>query len=325
MEPEDVEGGSNDEEENLRFRAYSPPAHMHNVDLSIVDTLEFSDLPYRRHDHISSSLDLGELEVSVLQDYPKMDSNMLASLILPTVKVDPETLMLVFIANIHSQLRYTPSYRKAWIAKQKALENMHTRWDASYNELWQWCQVLERYVPGCITNLEMALRTTTTDCSVDAKCSSNFFGALSNTEMHLVTASLWYKLTLTKKEKTNSITYLSNSGHKHMTAAYDMVTEFDRLNQGITSRQYRVHLRNRTCDYKTFDMLRYPCAHVIEACQNLCLDPMRYFDKVCKLETMYNVRRHVFPPIPDERKWPPVLLAPFKLLPDRELRHKPKG
>ena len=31
---------------------------------------------------------------------------------------------------------------------------MHSRWDASYNEIWQWCQVLERYVPGCITDLE---------------------------------------------------------------------------------------------------------------------------------------------------------------------------
>ncbi|KAK5802645.1 hypothetical protein PVK06_030256 [Gossypium arboreum] len=37
IEPEDVEGGS-DEEEDPRFRAYSPPAHMHNVDLSADDS-----------------------------------------------------------------------------------------------------------------------------------------------------------------------------------------------------------------------------------------------------------------------------------------------
>ncbi|KAK5812675.1 hypothetical protein PVK06_028113 [Gossypium arboreum] len=41
--PEDVEGGSDDEEEDLRFKAYSPPAHMHNVDLSQDDALEFPD------------------------------------------------------------------------------------------------------------------------------------------------------------------------------------------------------------------------------------------------------------------------------------------
>ncbi|MFQ6643803.1 hypothetical protein Gotur_018649 [Gossypium turneri] len=34
------------------------------------------------------------------------------------------------------QIGYTPSYRKAWIAKQKVLEKMHSGWDASYNEIW---------------------------------------------------------------------------------------------------------------------------------------------------------------------------------------------
>ncbi|KAH1106696.1 hypothetical protein J1N35_010464 [Gossypium stocksii] len=56
-----------------------------------------------------------------------MDSDMLASLILPTVKADPKTSVPVLITNIRSQLRYTPSYRKASIAKQKALEKMHSR------------------------------------------------------------------------------------------------------------------------------------------------------------------------------------------------------
>lgn len=61
-EPEDVEGGL-DEEEDPRFRAYSPPAHMHNVNLSADDTLEFSDLPHRMCDRTSSLLDSGEFEV----------------------------------------------------------------------------------------------------------------------------------------------------------------------------------------------------------------------------------------------------------------------
>ncbi|KAK5819784.1 hypothetical protein PVK06_024807 [Gossypium arboreum] len=103
------------------------------------------------------------------------------------------------------------------------------------------------------------------------------------------------------------------------------VTEFDKPHQGITGGQYRVHLRNRTCDCGRFDTLRYPCAHVIVACQNLRLDPMSYVDDVYKLEYMYNMWRHIFPLVPNERKWPSVLLAPFKLLPDRELRRKPKG
>ncbi|KAH1083043.1 hypothetical protein J1N35_022804 [Gossypium stocksii] len=62
-EPEYVEEGSNEEEGDPRFRAYLPPAHMHNVNLSTDDALEFLDLPYRRRDHTSSSLDSGKLKV----------------------------------------------------------------------------------------------------------------------------------------------------------------------------------------------------------------------------------------------------------------------
>ncbi|KAK5832472.1 hypothetical protein PVK06_016274 [Gossypium arboreum] len=100
---------------------------------------------------------------------------------------------------------------------------------------------------------------------------------------------------------------------------------FDRPNQGVTDGQYRVHLKNRTCDCGTFDALRYPCAHAIAACQNHRLDPMRYVDEVYKIEYMYNVWRYVFSLISDECKWLSVSLASFKLLPDRELRRKPKG
>ncbi|XP_052874553.1 uncharacterized protein LOC128280449 [Gossypium arboreum] len=103
------------------------------------------------------------------------------------------------------------------------------------------------------------------------------------------------------------------------------VTEFNRPHEGIIGRQYHVHLINRTCDCGRLDALRYPYGYVIAACQNLRLNPMSYVDEVYKLETMYNVWRHVFPPIPDERNWPFVSLTLFKLLPDRELRCKPKG
>ncbi|KAH1073928.1 hypothetical protein J1N35_026256 [Gossypium stocksii] len=60
-------------------------------------------------------------------------------------------------------------------------------------------------------------------------------------------------------------------------------------------------------------------------CVNLCLDPIGFVNEVYKLEKLYNVWRHVFPSVPDERKWLFVSFAPFKLLPDRDLRRKPKG
>ncbi|MFQ6643985.1 hypothetical protein Gotur_017902 [Gossypium turneri] len=53
-ELEDVERSSN-EEENPRFRAYSPPAHMYNVNLSADDALEFPELLHRLRDHLTTT------------------------------------------------------------------------------------------------------------------------------------------------------------------------------------------------------------------------------------------------------------------------------
>ena len=88
------------------------------------------------------------------QDHPRLDSDLISTVILPMVRSSPRISVPVLIANIRSEYHYTPSYRKVWIAKQKVLEKMHHGWDASYNYLWQWCQVLNRWVPGSITELQ---------------------------------------------------------------------------------------------------------------------------------------------------------------------------
>ncbi|KAH1083127.1 hypothetical protein J1N35_022888 [Gossypium stocksii] len=149
---EDGEGGDEDEEDP-QFMSYSPLAHMHNVNLSIDNALELANLPHRRPGHRSTSLDSGDLEVGrefsskdgflavlkrynvkngvnfhivksklekfkdVSRDHPKLDSDMVASIILSMVKVDPRTTVSILIANIRSQFNYMPLYRKAWIAK----------------------------------------------------------------------------------------------------------------------------------------------------------------------------------------------------------------
>lgn len=62
-EPEDVEEGSDEEEEDPQFRAYSPPAHMHNVDILADNALEFLELPHRTRECTNSSFDSGDLVV----------------------------------------------------------------------------------------------------------------------------------------------------------------------------------------------------------------------------------------------------------------------
>ncbi|KAK5794133.1 hypothetical protein PVK06_035340 [Gossypium arboreum] len=223
---------------------------------------------------------------------------MTAGIILSMVKVDPKTTVSVLIVNIRNQFNFTPSYCKALIEKHKALEKMHSRWDALYNEVWQWCWVLDRY--------------------------------------EIVKGRLHEMLKMLQSTNEMEAQYLSNIPFDKWTQSYDRVChsredlwfwvmEFDRPNQGIAKGVYCVHLRNKTCDCGRFDALRFPCAHAITACSNLHLDPMSFVDDVYKLEYLYNVWRHVFPPLLDELMWSPISSALFKLLPDRIFRRKPKG
>jgi hypothetical protein len=70
------------------------------------------------------------------------------------VKEDPTISVSVLIAHIRSRYTYTTTYRKTWIAKQKAIERIYGNWEKSYNELAPWLRAFEYYLPGTITDIE---------------------------------------------------------------------------------------------------------------------------------------------------------------------------
>ncbi|RYR14823.1 hypothetical protein Ahy_B04g071526 isoform A [Arachis hypogaea] len=66
----------------------------------------------------------------ISQDHAKLDSDTIADAIrLPSIKVKS------VIAELQSMFNYTVSYRKAWLAKQKAVANVFGDWEVSYQTL----------------------------------------------------------------------------------------------------------------------------------------------------------------------------------------------
>ena len=47
-----------------------------------------------------------------------------------------------FIAFVRQEFRYTITYRKAWLAKQWALEHAYGNWEESYNILHKYLQTI---------------------------------------------------------------------------------------------------------------------------------------------------------------------------------------
>jgi hypothetical protein len=60
----------------------------------------------------------------------------------------------VIIAHIRDKFNYTITYRKAWIAKNMAIEKIFGTWEDSYAALPQWLTTLRYYQPNVIDILE---------------------------------------------------------------------------------------------------------------------------------------------------------------------------
>jgi len=70
------------------------------------------------------------------------------------VKQDSTISVPVLVAHIRSKYTYTTTYKKAWIAKQKAIEMIYGNWEDSYTELPRWLLAFQTYLPGTITDIE---------------------------------------------------------------------------------------------------------------------------------------------------------------------------
>ncbi|QHO04778.1 uncharacterized protein DS421_13g443080 [Arachis hypogaea] len=79
---------------------------------------------------------------TISQDHSKLDSNTIAEAIKPLVEADPSLKVKSVIADVQAKFNYTVSYRKAWLAKQKAVEKIFGGWKASYEALPIWFEAM---------------------------------------------------------------------------------------------------------------------------------------------------------------------------------------
>ncbi|XP_016199054.1 uncharacterized protein LOC107640020 [Arachis ipaensis] len=91
---------------------------------------------------------------SISQDHSKLDSKTVAEAIKPLVDVDPSINVKSVIAEVQSKFNYTISYRKAWLAKQKAVESIFGGWEASYEALPIWFEAMCHKEPSAVVHFE---------------------------------------------------------------------------------------------------------------------------------------------------------------------------
>ncbi|XP_072090453.1 uncharacterized protein [Arachis hypogaea] len=90
----------------------------------------------------------------LIRDHSKLDSITIAEAIKPLVEADPSLKVKSVIAEVQSKFNYTVSYRKAWLAKQRAVEKIFGSWKASYEALPIWFEAMCHKEPSTVVHFE---------------------------------------------------------------------------------------------------------------------------------------------------------------------------
>ncbi|RYQ89321.1 hypothetical protein Ahy_B09g096028 isoform H [Arachis hypogaea] len=85
---------------------------------------------------------------------PEFPEYMTAEAIKPLVEADPSIKVKSVIAEVQSKFNYTVSYRKAWLAKQRAVEKIFGGWEASYEALPIWMEAMCHKEPSAVVHFE---------------------------------------------------------------------------------------------------------------------------------------------------------------------------
>ncbi|XP_022023776.1 uncharacterized protein LOC110924041 [Helianthus annuus] len=88
------------------------------------------------------------LHYKITQDHPNLDASLIAQEIQRLIKEQPSISITALRAEIIDKLGYTPSYKKVWVGKQKAIEEVFGNWEESYNLLPKFLYALQRFNPA---------------------------------------------------------------------------------------------------------------------------------------------------------------------------------
>ncbi|KAF7844642.1 serine/threonine-protein phosphatase 7 long form-like protein [Senna tora] len=88
--------------------------------------------------------------MTLSQDHPKLDSDVIASFIISMVTLEPDVSVASIIERMNTQFQFEVSYKKAWLAKHKAITRVFGNWESSYSKLPRWMAAIQHFLPGTV-------------------------------------------------------------------------------------------------------------------------------------------------------------------------------
>ena len=111
------------------------------------------------------------------------------------IKEDPSIKISLIQERINSEFFYMVSYRKAWMAKQKAIAIEYGDWEESYAKLSSWLNTCKITLLDPIFKYYMMILLLATGWVVNNVSLIKYFGLSVNVNRLLIIVSQSYKLT----------------------------------------------------------------------------------------------------------------------------------
>ncbi|XP_015935848.1 uncharacterized protein LOC127744199 [Arachis duranensis] len=93
------------------------------------------------------------LATSISSDHRSLDYHVIATFIMPMVRADASVNIKVLLNATAAHFGFRPTYKRVWMAKQKAVAIIYGDWDELYNELPRWVLGVRLTMPGTVAVL----------------------------------------------------------------------------------------------------------------------------------------------------------------------------
>ncbi|XP_057760868.1 uncharacterized protein LOC130981285 [Arachis stenosperma] len=115
------------------------------------------------------------LATTISSDYRSLDYHVISAFIMSMVRADASVSIKVLLNAMAVHFGFRPTYRRVWLAKQKAVALIYGDWDESYNELPRWVLGVQLTMPGthwhAVSIHGLPGTLTSTRCIVLVRCS----------------------------------------------------------------------------------------------------------------------------------------------------------
>ncbi|RYR20127.1 hypothetical protein Ahy_B03g065209 isoform A [Arachis hypogaea] len=93
------------------------------------------------------------LATSISSDHRSFDYHVISAFIMPMVRADASVRIKVLLNATAAHFGFRPTYRRVWMAKQKAIALIYGDWDESYNDIPRWVLGVQLTMPGSVAIL----------------------------------------------------------------------------------------------------------------------------------------------------------------------------